>query len=119
MANLMLYAKGKGDARFGAVDMANGAFPVPLMYATLVPEVKLETLKQRAGLLNRMRQDCLYFLSYGRRDPRYLWANDAVEQLAYMKAVWNSFPSDGKPEMDDNGRNPVTGKTDARRRCAC
>ena len=111
--------RGKGDARFGAVDMANGAFPVPLMYATLVPEVKLETLKQRAGLLNRMRQDCLYFLSYGRRDPRYLWANDAVEQLAYMKAVWNSFPSDGKPEMDDNGRNPVTGKTDAGRRCAC
>ena len=54
MANLMLYAKGKGDTRFGAVDMANGAFPVPLMYATLVPEVKLETLKQRACLLHRM-----------------------------------------------------------------
>ena len=79
MANLMLYAKGKGDARFGAVDMANGAFPVPLMYATLVPEVKLETLKQRAGLLNRMRQDCLYFLGCGRRDPKHLWANDAAE----------------------------------------
>ena len=58
----------------------------------------------RYQLLDRMRQDCLYFLSYGRRDPRYLWANDAVEQLVYMKAVWNSFPSDGKPEwmtMDD------------------
>ena len=52
----------------------------------------------RYQLLDRMRQDCLYFLSYGRRDPRYLWANDAVEHLVYMKAVWNSFPSDGKPE---------------------
>ena len=51
----------------------------------------------RYQLLDRMRQDCLYFLSYGRRDPRYLWANDAVEQLVYMKAVWPSFPEDGKP----------------------
>ena len=33
MADLMLYAKGKGDTRFGAVDMANSTFPVPLMCA--------------------------------------------------------------------------------------
>ena len=64
MANLMLYAKGKGDTRFGAVDMANGAFPVPLMYATLVPEVKLETLKQRACLLHRMHPDTVFQVRY-------------------------------------------------------
>ena len=52
----------------------------------------------RYQLLDRMRQDCLYFLSYGRRDPKYLWANDAAKQLVYMKAVWDSFPLDGKPE---------------------
>lgn len=52
----------------------------------------------RYQLLDRMRQDCLYFLSYGRRNPKYLWANDAAGQLVYMKAVWDSFPSDGKPE---------------------
>ena len=45
-----------------------------------------------------MRQDCLYFLSYGRRDPKYLWANDAEKQIAYMKAIWHSFPAEGKPE---------------------
>lgn len=52
----------------------------------------------RYQLLDRMRQDCLYYLSYGRRDPKYLWANDAAKQIAYMKTVWNSFPADGKPE---------------------
>ena len=41
----------------------------------------------RYQLLDRMRQDCLYFLSYGRRDPRYLWANDAVEQLVYLSLI--------------------------------
>lgn len=52
----------------------------------------------RYQLLDRMRQDCLYFLSYGRRDPKYLWANDAARQIAYMKAIWRSFPASGKPE---------------------
>lgn len=52
----------------------------------------------RYQLLDRMRQDCLYFLGYGRRDPKYLWANDVEKQIAYMKAIWNSFPADGKPE---------------------
>lgn len=64
MANLMLYAKGKGDTRFGAVDMANGTFPVPLMYATLVPEAKLDILKQRAGLLHRMRPNTVFQVRY-------------------------------------------------------
>ena len=64
MANLMLYAKGKGDTRFGAVDLANGAFPVPLMHATLVPEAKLDILKQRASLLHRMHPDTVVQIRY-------------------------------------------------------
>lgn len=64
MANLMLYAKGKGDTCFGAVDMANGAFPVPLMHATLVPEAKLDILKQRASLLHRMHPDTVFQIRY-------------------------------------------------------
>ena len=51
----------------------------------------------RYQLLDRMRQDCLYFLGCGRRDPKHLWAKDAEKQIAYMKAVWHSFPADGKP----------------------
>ncbi|GAB2046027.1 hypothetical protein AGATL06_25260 [Agathobaculum sp. TL06] len=64
MANLMLYAKGKDDTRFGAVDIANGTFPVPLMCATLVPEAKLDILKQRAGLLHRMHPDIVFQIRY-------------------------------------------------------
>lgn len=51
----------------------------------------------RYQLLDRMRQDCLYFLGCGRRDSKHLWAKDAEKQIAYMKAVWPSFPVDGKP----------------------
>ena len=51
----------------------------------------------RYQLLDRMRQDCLYFLGCGRRDPKHLWAKDAEKLIAYMKAVWPSFPADGKP----------------------
>ena len=64
MANLMLYAKGKGDKRFGAVDMASQTFPVSLMYATIVPEAKLEVLKQRASLLHRMNPCVTFHIRY-------------------------------------------------------
>ena len=64
MANLMLYAKGKGDKRFGAVDMASRTFPVGLMYATIVPEAKLEVLKQRVSLLHRMNPCVTFQIRY-------------------------------------------------------
>ena len=64
MANLMLYAKEKGEKCFGAVNMASGTFPVGLMYATLVPEAKLEILKQRASLLHRMNPDITFQIRY-------------------------------------------------------
>ena len=78
MANLMLYAKGKGDTRFGAVDMANGAFPVPLMHATLVPEAKLDILKQRASLLQRMNPDITFQIRYAGTTKVLFQAGDAA-----------------------------------------
>nr|WP_300186091.1 hypothetical protein [uncultured Agathobaculum sp.] len=64
MANLMLYAKEQGSKRFGAVDMASHTFPVGLMYATIVPEAKLEVLKQRASLLHRMNPRIVFQIRY-------------------------------------------------------
>ena len=29
---------------------------------------------------------------------KYLWAGSVQLQIAYMKAIWNSFPKYGKPE---------------------
>ena len=78
MANLMLYAKEKGGKRFGAVDMAGGMFPVGLMYATLVPEAKLDILKQRASLLQRMNPDITFQIRYAGTTKVLFQAGDAA-----------------------------------------
>lgn len=49
-------------------------------------------------LLNRMREDCEYYLGHGHRDCDCLWAGDEHEQIELMKKMWDSFPEDGKPE---------------------
>lgn len=49
-------------------------------------------------LLDRMKQDCNYYLGNGNRLKKYLWANDEKEHIENMKALWNSFPDEGKPE---------------------
>ena len=78
MANLMLYAKAKDDKRFGPVDMARGTFPVSLMYATLVPEAKLEILEQRASLLHRMNPDITFQIRYAGPSKVLFQAGDAA-----------------------------------------
>ncbi len=49
-------------------------------------------------LLDRMKQDCKYFLGNGNRNEKYLWSSSVQEHIANMKALWNSFPTDQKPE---------------------
>ena len=46
-------------------------------------------------LLNRMREDCEYYLGHGHRDCDCLWAGDEHEQIELMKKLWDSFPEDG------------------------
>lgn len=29
---------------------------------------------------------------------KFLWAGNVTDQIGYMKALWESFPEDGKPE---------------------
>lgn len=52
----------------------------------------------RYQLLDRMKSDCNYFLSNGSRLNKVLWAGNVESQIAYMKALYNSFPDDKKPE---------------------
>lgn len=56
--------------------------------------------KLRYQLLSRMRMDCDYYLGNGQIYGNHLWAgNENIkEQIGYMKALWNSFPDNGKPE---------------------
>lgn len=49
-------------------------------------------------LLSRMQSDCNFYLGNGNRNAKYLWAEDEQDHIANMKALWNSFPEDGKPE---------------------
>lgn len=52
----------------------------------------------RYQLLSRMKMDCEYFLGFGNMVEKYLWAGSVQLQIAYMKAIWNSFHNDRKPE---------------------
>lgn len=49
------------------------------------------------GLLGRLRSDCEYYLGYGHRCERCLWANSVSDQIHLMKAIWKSFDKSKKP----------------------
>lgn len=50
-------------------------------------------------MLDRLRSDCEYYLGNGNRYAGHLWVNgDEKGHIELMKALWNSFPADGKPE---------------------
>lgn len=49
-------------------------------------------------LLSRLQSDCKYYLSYGNRNEKHLWAGDEQEQINKMKELYNSFADDKKPE---------------------
>ena len=49
-------------------------------------------------LLDRLRTDCEYYLGYGNRHTGVLWAHDEQGQIDKMKELYNSLPSDKKPE---------------------
>lgn len=49
-------------------------------------------------LLDRLRNDCEYFLGNGNGNADTLWAKDIDEQIAKMKELYNSFTDDQKPE---------------------
>lgn len=52
----------------------------------------------RYQLLSRMKMDCDYYLGYGQGNNKKLWAGNVDDQIETMKAIWNSFPEDQKPE---------------------
>lgn len=59
-----------------------------------IGEITVEYVIQRDSrfrymLLSRLQSDCRYYLGYGNRSPRYLWAGDETEQIEFMtKTLW-------------------------------
>lgn len=52
----------------------------------------------RYQLLSRLQSDCNYYLGYGNRNKKALWAENETEQIEVMKELWKSFADDDKPE---------------------
>ena len=52
----------------------------------------------RYMMLSRMKQDCDYYLGYGGRSANHLWAGNEFNQIMNMKALWETFKPEDKPE---------------------
>lgn len=42
-------------------------------------------------MLDRLRQDCDYYLGFGNRQASKLWAKDEAKQIECMELLYNSF----------------------------
>lgn len=62
-----------------------------------VDEVIQHDLRFRYMLLGRLQADCEYYLGYGNRNPRRLWAGSEAEQIKFMIKLYDSFKEDEKP----------------------
>lgn len=52
----------------------------------------------RYAFLSRLKLDCDYFLTYGSKNEKHLWAGNVTEQIEKMEELWKSFPEGEKPE---------------------
>lgn len=89
--------------RFPELDVYGTAYNSILFYKPQKTENKLQEnntdLEYRYMLLDRLKQDCEYFLGNGNGNAEHsLWAKDINEQIAKMKELYNSFTDDQKPE---------------------
>lgn len=55
-----------------------------------------QSTRYRYNMLDRMREDCEYFIGKVGCRPTALWMGDVDAQITIMKAIWNSFEE--KPE---------------------
>ena len=56
-------------------------------------------LEYKYMLLDRLKQDCEYFLGNGNGNVEHsLWAKDIDEQIEKMKEIYNSFSEEEKPD---------------------
>lgn len=54
--------------------------------------------KFRYQILGRLQMDCDYYLGAGNRCKKHLYYHDERVHIDEMKALYNSFPADAKPE---------------------
>ena len=52
----------------------------------------------RYMMLDRLKQDCNYYLRIDVGSPYVLWGGDEKNHIENMKALWNTFPEGETPE---------------------
>lgn len=52
----------------------------------------------RYMLLSRLQSDCEYYLGFGNRNTKRLWAGNEKRQIDFMIKLYDSFSADGKPQ---------------------
>ena len=67
-----------------------------------IEEVLQHDLKFRYMLLGRLQADCEYYLGFGNKSSRRLWAGSEKAQIEYMTKIHDSFRENEKPEWLDN-----------------
>lgn len=88
--------------KFPELDVYGTSYSSIFFYKPQKTENKLQedttNLEYNYMLLDRLKQDCEYFLGNGNGNVDTLWAKDIDEQIAKMKELYNSFADDEKPE---------------------
>lgn len=68
----------------------------------MINEKDLELLKYnetfRYQFLSRLKNDCEYYLDYGKHSAKVLWTGNEKVQIEIMFLIHKSFPENGKPE---------------------
>lgn len=64
----------------------------------VINEVLQRDLRFRYQLLDRLQSDCEYYLNYGNRNVKRLWAGSEKRQIELMTELYKSFKEDEKPQ---------------------
>lgn len=49
-------------------------------------------------MLNRLQTDCEYYLNYGGKSAKVLWANDEQKHINEMKKLYYNMPYHQRPQ---------------------
>lgn len=67
-------------------------------WKTTIEDIIQRNAEFRYQLLDRLKTDCDYYLGYGNRYPKHLWAHNEEQQIELMIKLHDSFDEDKKPE---------------------
>ena len=63
-----------------------------------------DNIKHTWAMLGRLKNDCDYYLSYGNRNAKVLWAYDERKQIEEMRKRLASLPDGYKPHWIDEAK---------------